>query len=69
MGRGQVKWFSGEKGFGFIETEDGEEALVHYTEIEGEGFRVLEEGVEVEYAEVREEDGRRRAYGVRALRR
>lgn len=49
MGRGQVKWFSGEKGFGFIETEDGEEALVHYTEIEGEGFRVLEEGVEVEY--------------------
>ncbi|ABG03701.1 cold-shock DNA-binding protein family [Rubrobacter xylanophilus DSM 9941] len=67
MGRGRVKWFSGEKGFGFIETESGEEVLVHYTEIKGEGFRALEEGAEVEYAAVKTEDGRRRAFGVRML--
>ena len=59
MARGRVRWFSEEKGFGFIEDGSGEPVLVHYTEIVGDGFRTLEEGVEVEF-EVAEEDGRRR---------
>jgi CspA family cold shock protein len=57
MARGRVKWFSDEKGFGFIEPEGGgEDVLVHYTEIVGEGFRTLEEGGVVEFEVV---DGRR----------
>lgn len=50
MGRGRVKWFSQEKGYGFIEDADGgEDLFVHYSEIVGEGFRTLEEGAEVEF--------------------
>ena len=57
MARGRVKWFSDEKGYGFIEPEDGgEDLFVHYSEIVGEGFRTLEEGGSVEYEVV---DGRR----------
>ena len=59
VARGRVEWFSEEKGFGFIEDEAGELVLVHYTEIAGEGFRMLEEGGEVEF-EVAEGEGRRR---------
>jgi cold shock protein len=50
MARGRVKWFSDEKGYGFIEPEGGgEDVFVHYTEIVGEGFRTLEEGSVVEF--------------------
>jgi CspA family cold shock protein len=51
MARGTVKWFNEEKGYGFIEPdEEGEEDLfVHYTAIEGSGFRSLEEGERVSY--------------------
>lgn len=57
VARGRVKWFSDEKGYGFIENvEGGEDLFVHYSEISGEGFRTLEEGVEVEFEIV---DGRR----------
>ena len=57
MARGRVKWFSDEKGYGFIESEGGgEDVFVHYTEIVGEGFRSLEEGSVVEFEVV---DGRR----------
>ena len=57
MARGRVKWFSDEKGYGFIEPEDGSEDLfVHYSEIVGEGFRTPEEGSRVEFEVV---DGRR----------
>jgi cold shock protein len=57
VARGRVKWFSDEKGYGFIESEgDGEDVFVHYTEIVGEGFRSLEEGSVVEFEVV---DGRR----------
>ena len=47
--KGKVKWFDSAKGYGFIQTEEGTDVFVHYTGIEREGFRVLEEGQEVEF--------------------
>ncbi|MCW2971905.1 MAG: cold-shock protein [Thermoleophilia bacterium] len=50
MARGTVKWFDGEKGFGFITPEDGSKDLfVHFSNISGTGFRSLEEGQAVEF--------------------
>ena len=46
---GKVKWFNAEKGFGFIEREDGDDVFVHFTAIQSEGFKTLEEGQEVEF--------------------
>ncbi len=47
---GTVKWFNSEKGYGFIEREDGPDVFVHYTAIQSEGFRTLQEGQQVEFA-------------------
>lgn len=49
MATGTVKWFDDDKGFGFIEQEDGEDAFAHYSEISGDGFKSLEEGQEVNF--------------------
>jgi len=46
---GTVKWFNGSKGYGFISREGGEDVFVHYSEIQGQGFRNLEEGQNVEF--------------------
>ena len=46
---GTVKWFNGSKGFGFIEREGGEDVFVHFSAIQGDGFRNLEEGQKVEF--------------------
>jgi len=46
---GTVKWFSGQKGYGFIEREGGDDVFVHFSAIQGEGFRNLEEGDQVEF--------------------
>lgn len=46
---GTVKWFSNEKGYGFIERADGEDVFVHHSNILGEGFKTLDEGETVEY--------------------
>ncbi len=46
---GQVKWFDSKKGFGFLQTDDGNEVFVHYSEISSTGFKNLEEGQKVEF--------------------
>lgn len=46
---GTVKWFNSEKGYGFIEREDGPDVFVHYTAIQSDGFRTLQEGQQVEF--------------------
>jgi len=49
MAKGKVKWFSNQKGYGFITPEDGADVFVHHTEIQGDGYKTLEEGQEVEF--------------------
>ncbi|OIJ13572.1 cold-shock protein [Anaerobacillus alkalilacustris] len=49
MQNGKVKWFNAEKGFGFIEFEGGNDVFVHFSAIQDEGFKTLEEGQEVSF--------------------
>ncbi len=49
MAKGKVKWFSNQKGYGFITGEDGKDVFVHHTAIQGEGYKTLEEGQSVEF--------------------
>ena len=54
---GTVKWFSNEKGYGFIEHEGGKDVFVHYSEIQGAGYRSLNEGDRVEFTITQGEKG------------
>ena len=49
MAKGQVKWFSDKKGYGFITREDGNDIFVHYSAIKRDGFKTLRQGDEVEF--------------------
>ena len=49
MKQGTVKWFNAEKGFGFIEVQGEDDVFVHFSAIEGEGFKSLDEGQQVEF--------------------
>ena len=49
MNKGTVKWFNAEKGFGFITSEEGKDLFVHFSEIQKEGFKTLEEGQQVSF--------------------
>ena len=49
MATGTVKFFNAQKGYGFISREDGDDVFVHYSNIEGKGYRSLEEGQQVEF--------------------
>ena len=51
MAKGTVKWFDPKKGFGFVINDQGQDVFVHYTSIDGEGFRCLRNGQTVEYEE------------------
>lgn len=67
--RGTVKWFNNEKGYGFIVPEDGsKDVFVHYSAINMQGFRTLEEGDEVEF-EVQQSDRGPQAVSVERIRR
>jgi CspA family cold shock protein len=67
MTQGTVKWFNSEKGFGFIAPEDGSaDVFVHYSEIQGNGFRTLEENQRVQFEITQGQKGPQ-ASGVTAL--
>jgi len=49
MAKGKIKWFSNQKGYGFITPEEGSDVFVHFSAIQGDGYKSLEEGQEVEF--------------------
>ncbi|MBC8377842.1 MAG: cold-shock protein [Planctomycetes bacterium] len=57
MAVGMVKWFDPNKGFGFVVNEEGTDVFVHYTSIEGQGFRCLKSGQKVTYEEIGSDKG------------
>ncbi len=62
---GKVKWFSAEKGYGFIESDGGGDVFVHFSAIQGEGFKTLEEGQNVEFEVVEGNRGLQAANVIR----
>ena len=62
---GKVKWFNADKGFGFIETETGSDVFVHFSSIQTEGFKTLDEGQSVEFDIVQGNRGPQAANVVR----
>lgn len=67
MAKGTVKWFSKEKGYGFISSETGEDLFVHFSEIQGEGFKNLEDGAAVEFDVIPGKNGKMQAGSVHTI--
>ena len=65
MAEGTVKWFNPDKGYGFISREDGDDLFVHFSEIQGEGYKTLEEGQAVEFDVTEGRNGKAQASNVR----
>jgi CspA family cold shock protein len=67
MAEGKVKWFNPDKGYGFIEREDGDDLFVHFSEIQSEGFKTLDEGQAVTFDVTTGQNGKMQASNVRAV--
>ena len=65
MSKGTVKWFNNQKGYGFITAEDGKDVFVHFSAIQSEGFKTLEEGQAVSYDLVEGDRGQQAANVVK----
>lgn len=65
MAEGTVKWFNPDKGYGFISREDGEDVFVHYSEIQVDGFKTLDEGQAVVFDITEGKNGKQQASNVR----
>ena len=57
VAQGTVKWFNGEKGYGFIAVDGGDDVFVHYSAIQGDGYKSLEEGQRVEFEVTQGQNG------------
>ena len=66
MNQGTVKWFNAEKGFGFIARETGDDVFVHFSAIQGDGFKTLEEGQKVTFDIIEGNRGEQAANVVKA---
>ena len=67
MAEGTVKWFNADKGYGFISREDGDDLFVHFSEIQGEGFKTLDEGQAVSFEITTGQNGKLQASSVRKV--
>ena len=67
MAEGKVKWFNADKGFGFIEHEGGDDLFVHFSEIQSDGFKSLDEGQAVSFTEATGKSGKQQATQVRVV--
>ena len=67
MAEGTVKWFNPDKGYGFISQEGGDDVFVHFSEIQGEGFKTLDEGQKVAFEITQGNNGKQQASNVRKL--
>ena len=65
MAQGTVKWFNPDKGYGFISREDGDDLFVHFSEIQMDGFKTLDEGQAVEFDITTGQNGKLQASNVR----
>ncbi len=64
MPEGTVKWFNPDKGYGFISREDGDDLFVHFSEIQVEGFKTLDEGQAVSFEVTEGQNGKKQASNV-----
>jgi len=64
LAEGTVKWFNARKGYGFIEQESGNDIFVHFSEIQGDGYKALEEGDKVTFDVVEADNGKLQAKNV-----
>jgi len=67
MKQGTVKWFNAEKGFGFIEVENEDDVFVHFSAIDGDGFKSLDEGQQVEFEVVDGDRGPQAANVIKVI--